>query len=86
LIKNIELPEDYSPEIPPNDEDENAKAKPNSLTYILGVIYQNQQGNNPVWVYESYKNFFQAKDFQNKDIHQMIGDIYKKSIEEFENQ
>lgn len=39
LIKNIELPEDYSPEIPPNDEDENAKAKPNSLTYILGAIY-----------------------------------------------
>ena len=42
LIKNIELPEDYSPEIAPNDEDENSKPKPNSLTYILGVIYQNQ--------------------------------------------
>ena len=60
-IKKIELPEDYQETIP--EEDEDKEPKRNDLTYVHGVLYLEEVQGIKKWVFESYKQVFQAKDF-----------------------
>jgi hypothetical protein len=60
-IKKIELPEDYQESIP--DEDDEKEPLRNELTYLHGILYLEEVQGVKKWVFESYKQVFQAKDF-----------------------
>lgn len=59
----MEKPEDYQELIPAEDE-EDAPPFRNSLTYIAGALFLDSSRSAPTWIFESYKNILQAKDFR----------------------
>jgi hypothetical protein len=70
IINKIEKPEEYQEYIP-NEDDEEAPPTRNELTYVHGILYLEQHVGGNKWVFESYKDSFQAKD--HKDIGLKIG-------------
>jgi hypothetical protein len=72
IISKIEKPEEYNPIIPAEDEEDGgAPAKRNDLTYIHGRLWLD---DNKKWVFESYKDCFQKKDYA--DIVQSMSKLY----------
>ena len=63
MINKMELPEEYQ-ELIPNEDEEEAPPFRNSLTYIAGAMFLDESRGSPIWVFESYKNILQAKDFR----------------------
>lgn len=70
LINKIEIPEGYTEQVA-DEEDEGAAPKQNHLVYVLGVIYCEKvdaKTKAGTWIFESYKNALQSRDFDFKDI------------------
>jgi hypothetical protein len=80
LMNNVEKAEDYLPMIP-DEENEDAPPKRNSLSYIHGRLYLEKDG---VWVFESFKNTFQQRDYP--DIVGQIGKLFGQANHEAEMQ
>lgn len=70
MINKIEKPEEYQEYIP-NEEDEEAPPKRNELTYLHGILYLEAHDTGNKWVFESFKDCFQA--ITHKDISDKIG-------------
>lgn len=87
MINKLEKPEDYQ-ELIPNEEDEEAPPFRNTLTYIAGALFLDTSRGNPIWVFESYKNILQAKEYRDsgKDAAGVIGEIYSRALSEHEEQ
>ena len=87
MINKMELPEEYQ-ELIPDEENEDAPPFRNTLTYIAGALFLDESRGNPVWIFESYKNVLQAKDFRasGKDAATTLGEIYARAITEHEEQ
>ena len=87
MINKMELPEEYQ-ELIPDDENEDAPPFRNTLTYVAGALFLDESRGNPVWIFESYKNILQAKDFRasGKDAATTLGEIYARAITEHEEQ
>lgn len=87
MINKVELPEDYQ-EVIANEEDEEAPPFRNTLTYIAGALFLDTSRDSPQWVFESYKNVLQAKDFREsgQDAATAIGELYARATAEFEEQ
>lgn len=83
LMKKLELPEDYQENIV-NEEDEEAPAFRNEVTYVHGALYLDSQGGTNRWVFESYKHSFQAKDY--KDLPATLAELYARGVSEFADQ
>ena len=87
MINKMELPEEYQ-ELIPDDENEDAPPFRNTLTYVAGALFLDESRGNPVWIFESYKNILQAKDFRasSKDAATTLGEIYARAITEHDEQ
>lgn len=87
MLSKVELPEDYQ-ELIPNEEEEDAPPFRNTLTYIAGALFLDTSSGAPRWVFESYKNVLQAKDFRDSDTDAaaQLGEIYARAISEHEEQ
>ena len=87
MINKMELPEDYQ-ELIPDEEDETAPPFRNTLTYVAGALFLDESRGSPVWIFESYKNILQAKEFRasGKDAATTLGEIYHRAITEYEEQ
>ena len=87
MINKMELPEEYQ-ELIPNEDEEEAPPFRNSLTYIAGAMFLDESRGSPIWVFESYKNILQAKDFRTsgKDVATTLGEIYARASTENEEQ
>ena len=83
MVSKIEKPEEYVEQIP-NEDDDEAPPTRNDLTYLHGILYleAHEQGNK--WVFESFKDSFQAKD--HKDIGAKLGEIYARGLSEYNDQ
>ena len=88
ILKKIELPEDYQEVIPADDEEEGAEPFRNTVTYIAGALFLETSSGAPRWVFESYKNVLQAKDFRTpgEDAAVTLGNLYARATAEFEEQ
>jgi len=87
MLNKIELPEEYQ-EFIPAEEEEDAPPFRNTLTYIAGALFLESSRGSPQWVFESYKNVLQAKDFREsgKDAAATLGELYARANAEFEQQ
>jgi len=87
MLKKVELPEDYQ-ELIADEEDDTKPAFRNSLTYIAGALFLDDSGASPNWIFESYKNVFQAKDFKDpgNDVVSAIGALYARATSEYAEQ
>ena len=86
MLNKIELPEEYQEIIPP-EEEEDAPPFRNTLTYVAGALFLDSSRGHPQWVFESYKNVLQAKDFREsgKDAATTLGELYARATSEFED-
>jgi hypothetical protein len=83
LVRKVELPEDYQELIPAEDDEEAAPFR-NEVTYVHGVLYLDNLGGSNRWVFESYKQAFQAKD--EKDLPARLAGLYASGVAEFADQ
>lgn len=70
MVAKIEKPEEYQ-EMIPNEDDEEAPPMRNELTYLHGILYLEANDTGNKWVFESFKDCFQAT--AHKDIGAKIG-------------
>ena len=86
MLKKVE-PEEYQ-ELIPAEEEEDAPPFRNTLTYIAGALFLESSRGTPQWVFESYKNVLQAKDFKapEEDPVTALGGLYARANSEFEEQ
>lgn len=90
VLKKIEVPEDYQ-ELIADEEDDTKPPFRNALTYIAGALFLDDSGPSPTWIFESYKNVLQAKDFREpgtdrSDVVSTIGSLYARATSEYEEQ
>jgi hypothetical protein len=83
LVRKVELPEEYQEFIPVED-DEEAPPFRNEVTYVHGVLYLDSLGGSNKWVFESYKQCFQAKD--QKDLPATLASLYARAVAEYTDQ
>lgn len=74
MINQIGVPDDYQEIIPNEDEDDQSEPKRNELTYLHGVLYLEKKGSVTKWVFESYKDVFQMKQYA--DLPLMLAEVY----------
>ncbi len=85
LVKGIEVPEDYQEVVPVEDEDADPALAPrNELTYLHGVLYLETHNGTNKWVFESFKDVFQSKDFPEPP--ERLAEVYSRSLAEFTEQ
>ena len=82
-MRKVELPEEYQEFIPVED-DEEAPPFRNEVTYVHGVLYLDSLGGSNKWVFESYKQCFQAKD--QKDLPATLASLYARAVAEYTDQ
>jgi hypothetical protein len=73
----------------PDEENEDAPPKQNDLVYVLGVLYcekVDQKTKAGTWVFESYKNALQSRDFNFADVGEQIGQMYSRALLDSEEQ
>lgn len=56
------------------------------MTYVAGALFLEDSSGTPQWIFESYKNVLQAKDFREQGWAEAIGDLYARANSEFEEQ
>ena len=83
LVNKIETPEGYEEMIPREDEEEGPPLR-NELIYLHGVLYLEQVKSSTRWVFESYKQVFQGKDYP--DIAKSLTSLYQRATDEIEDQ
>lgn len=88
LLNKIEIPEGYTEQVA-DEENEDAPPKQNDLVYVLGVIYCEKvdpKSKAGTWVFESYKNALQSRDFNFADVGEQIGKMYSRALLDSEDQ
>ena len=88
LLNKIEIPDGYTEQVA-DDENENAPPKTNDLVYVLGVLYCEKvdpKSKAGTWVFESYKNALQSRDFNFADVGEQIGKMYSRALLDSEEQ
>ena len=87
MLKKIELPEDYQEIIQSGEDEEPVTEFRNTLTYVAGALFLDTSRGSPQWVFESYKNVLQAKDFRDGlDAAATIGSLYARATSESQEQ
>lgn len=86
-LEKVPKGEDYQ-EFIPNEDDEEAPPFRNELTYIAGALFLEIEAGQPKWVFESYHNALQGKDFREmgKEPAQFVGELYSRAVSEHDDQ
>lgn len=88
MLNKIEIPDGYTEQVA-DDENEDAPPKTNHLVYVLGVLHCEKvdpKSKAGTWVFESYKNALQSRDFNFADVGEQIGKMYSRALLDSEEQ